>query len=103
MSPEQIGNRKVDQRTDIWSFGVMLYEMITGRYPFKGEHDASLFYSIINRHPEPLARYKSDVSENFQRIIDKALDKEQETRYQHIDEVLADIKRIGKDNEQNKK
>ncbi len=81
MSPEQIRNQKVDQRTDIWSFGVILYEMITGRYPFKGEHDASLFYSIINQTPEPIARYKSNISESFQRIIDKALDKEPETRY----------------------
>ena len=80
MSPEQIRNQKIDHRSDIWSFGVILYEMITGRYPFKGEHDASLFYSIINQTPEPLARYKSNVSEGFQRIIDKALDKEQEIK-----------------------
>ena len=99
MSPEQIRNQKVDHRSDIWSFGVILYEMITGRYPFKGEHDASLFYSIINQAPEPLARYKSNISEGFQRIIDKALDKDAETRYQHIDEVLSDIRRVGKGNE----
>ena len=102
MSPEQIRNQKIDQRTDIWSFGVILYEMITGRYPFKGEHDASLFYSIINQSPEPIARYKSNISEDFQRIIDKALDKEPETRYQHIDEVLSDIKRIGSEPSKNK-
>jgi Tol biopolymer transport system component len=71
--------------------------MITGRYPFKGEHDASLFYSIINQNPEPLARYKADINESYQRIIDKALDKDSETRYQHIDEILSDIKRVGKD------
>ena len=93
MSPEQIRNQKVDQRTDIWSFGVILYEMITRRYPFKGEHDASLFYSIINQTPEPLARYKANINEGFQRIIDKALDKEPETRYQHIDDLLSDLKR----------
>ncbi len=67
--------------------------MITGRYPFKGEYDASIFYSIINQTPEPLARYKSGVSEGLQRIINKALDKEPETRYQHIDEMLSDLKR----------
>ncbi len=54
--------------------------MITGKYPFKGEHDASLFYSIINQNPEPLARYKTGISESLQRIIDKALDKEQENK-----------------------
>ena len=97
MSPEQIRNQKVDHRSDIWSFGVILYEMITGRYPFKGEHDASLFYTIINQAPEPLARYKSDVSEGFQRIIDKSLDKDSETRYQHIDELLSDLRREKKE------
>ena len=70
MSPEQIRNQNVDHRSDIWSFGVILYEMITGKYPFKGEHDASLFYSIINQSPEPLARYKANIGEGFQRIIE---------------------------------
>ena len=97
MSPEQIRNQNVDHRSDIWSFGVILYEMITGRYPFKGEHDASLFYSIINQNPEPLARYKTDIGEGFQRIIDKSLDKDPETRYQHIDELLSDLRREKRD------
>lgn len=97
MSPEQIMNQNVDHRSDIWSFGVILYEMITGRYPFKGEHDASLFYSIINQNPEPLARYKTDIGEGFQRIIDKSLDKDPETRYQHIDELLSDLRREKRD------
>src|SRR4030065_1054179 len=97
MSPEQIRNQNVDHRSDIWSFGVILYEMITGKYPFKGEHDASLFYSIINQSPEPLARYKANISEGFQRIIDKTLDKDPETRYQHIDELLSDLRREKKE------
>ncbi len=102
MSPEQIRNQNVDHRSDIWSFGVILYEMITGKYPFKGEHDASLFYSIINQSPEPLARYKSDISETFQRIIDKSLDKDPETRYQHIDELLSDLRREKKESGEHK-
>ena len=97
MSPEQIRNQNIDHRSDIWSFGVILYEMITGRYPFKGEHDASLFYSIINQSPEPLARYKANISEGFQRVIDKSLDKDPETRYQHIDELLSDLRREKRD------
>lgn len=97
MSPEQIRNQSVDHRSDIWSFGVILYEMITGKYPFKGEHDASLFYSIINQTPEPLARYKANISEGYQRIIDKSLDKDPETRYQHIDELLSDLRRERKE------
>jgi len=102
MSPEQIRNQNVDHRSDIWSFGVILYEMITGRYPFKGEHDASLFYSIINQSPEPLARYKSDIPEGFQRIIDKSLDKDPETRYQHIVELLSDLRREKKESGEHK-
>jgi len=102
MSPEQIRNQNVDHRSDIWSFGVILYEMITGKYPFKGEHDASLFYSIINQSPEPLARYKADIGEGFQRIIDKSLDKDPETRYQHIDELLSDLRREKKESGEHK-
>ena len=95
MSPEQIRNQNVDHRSDIWSFGVILYEMITGKYPFKGEHDASLFYSIINQSPEPLARYKANISEGFQRLIESV--ENPETRYQHIDELLSDLKREKKE------
>jgi serine/threonine protein kinase/tetratricopeptide (TPR) repeat protein len=91
MSPEQTSGQDVDHRSDIFSFGVILYEMITGRRPFQGEHSAALTYAIVNETPEPLARYKSDVSGELQRIIDKALRKDRTTRYQSVPDMLADL------------
>jgi len=93
MSPEQINLIDVDHRTDIWSLGVVLYEMITNHLPFRGEYEQAIMYSIVNEAPEPLARYKTGVPEGLQHIIDKALDKDRETRYQHVDDLLADLKR----------
>ncbi len=93
MSPEQVLGRSVDRRSDIFSMGVVLYEMITGRLPFSGEDEAAVINSILNETPEPLARYKADVPDGLQRIVDKALAKDKEERYQHADEVVADLKR----------
>ncbi|MCJ7459720.1 MAG: protein kinase, partial [candidate division Zixibacteria bacterium] len=94
MSPEQAQGIEVDRRSDIFSFGVVLYEMITGQLPFKGEHEAAIIYSILNETPEPLARYKSGVSAELQNIINKALAKDKGLRYQHADELAADLKRL---------
>ena len=97
MSPEQAQGLPLDSRSDIFSFGVVMYEMITGQMPFKGEHPAALIYSILTETPEPLARFKAGIPDKLQKIIDKALEKEIQTRYQHIDELLADLKRLQKD------
>jgi len=102
MSPEQAEGKEVDQRSDIFSFGVVLYEMIAGQLPFKGEHDAALIHSIVSDSPEPLARYKTDVPEGLQRIVDKALAKDKKERYQHADDLLADLKREKRSLEQSK-
>ncbi len=97
MSPEQAQGKEVDHRSDIFSFGVVLYEMITGQLSFKGEHEAAIIYSIINETPEPLARFKANVPEGLQRIVNKALKKDRSTRYQSASEVIADLKGLQKE------
>jgi non-specific serine/threonine protein kinase len=94
MSPEQAQGMEVDQRSDIFSFGVVLYEMITGQMPFGGDHDAAVIYSIVNENPEPLARYKSDVPDELQRIVGKAMEKNPEIRYQYVDDLRADLRKL---------
>ena len=96
MSPEQVRGKDIGYRSDIFSVGVVLYELLTLKLPFQGDSDEAIMYSIIHEHPEPLARYKKGVSDSLQRIIDKALDKDVETRYQYVDEFLSDLKRESK-------
>jgi tetratricopeptide (TPR) repeat protein len=94
MSPEQVRGEQVDRRTDIFSLGVVLYELITGRQPFKSDNDAATSRNIIDHEPEPLARYKTGVGSELQRIISKALQKDKSIRYQHADELAADMKQL---------
>ena len=87
MSPEQSRGEEVDHRTDIWSFGVVLYEMLTGKQPFKGDYDQAVIYSILNEDPET----DEIKSSGLQTIILKALAKERADRYQNVNEMLADL------------
>jgi len=93
MSPEQASGEEVDSRSDIFSFGVVLYELLTGQLPFQGEHQAAIVYSIVNEEPQPVARFNNKVSQELERIASKTLAKEKEERYQHIDDLLADLRR----------
>ena len=97
MSPEQVQGVELDQRSDIFSFGVVIYEMIAGQLPFKGEHEAAIIYSIINETPEPLTRFKPNVPEELQRIINKVLEKNRDERYQHVDDFQTDLRKIVKE------
>jgi len=94
MSPEQAEGKRVDHRSDIFSLGVILYELVCGQRPFEGESETTILFSIMSAEPQPLARYCRGVPDDLQRIVDKALAKDPEKRYQHADEMLSDLRRV---------
>lgn len=91
MSPEQARGEEIDSRSDLFSTGVILYQMITGRLPFEGDLTAAIIYSIINENPVPVTDMRNDIPAGFQKIISRALEKDKFRRYQKAEELLADL------------